>query len=77
METMKTNEHVDIAEIRNLLRGVEYALDHPGVHLNTAVWRLVDAAGLAYRNLTAEDKQGLIGVACPTGRGFRLDIKGR
>jgi hypothetical protein len=64
-----------IAEIRNLLRGAEYALDHPDF-LDSAVWRLVDAAGLAYQSLPKEQQRRLIGAQDHTGRGFKLSGPG-
>ena len=40
--------------------------------LATAIWRLIDAAGLIVTELRAYDA---VGVEEPTGRGFQLKIK--
>jgi hypothetical protein len=65
-----------VAEIRNLLRGVEYALDNPDF-LDSAVWRLVDAAGLAYSSLGKQEQRRLCGSPdASTGRGFQLNVVG-
>jgi len=60
-----------IAEMRNLIRGAMYAMDHPEA-LDSAVWRLVDAAGLAYQALPKEQQRRLTGAQDYTGRGFKL-----
>jgi hypothetical protein len=41
------------------------------------VWRLVDAAGLVAGALENHQRAGLIGLAVPTGRGFRLLAGGK
>jgi hypothetical protein len=64
-----------IAEIRNLLRGVEYSLANPD-YLDSTVWRLVDAAGLAYQALSKSDQHRLCGAQDTTGRGFKLSGPG-
>ena len=62
---------VAIAEMRNLIRGALYAMDNPE-GLDSAVWRLVDAAGLAYQALPKEQQRRLCGAQTTTGRGFKL-----
>lgn len=74
---MQRAEHdIRRAEVEKLLRGALYALDKNHFP-ESAIWRLVDAAGLIWETLPEDRKKMLIGVTGTSGRGYRLALPGQ
>ena len=65
--------NADIAEAKHLLQSALSCLDSSSPE--SAIWRLVDAAGLVSRTLSVETKTNLIGLTMATGRGYFLGTR--
>lgn len=65
--------NADIAEAKHLLQSALSCLDSGSPE--SAIWRLVDAAGLVSQALPAKAKKDLIGLTMATGRGYFLGTR--
>ena len=67
----------DTTLIRDILRSATAMVEHG--ELDRAIWRLLDAAVLCAEAHGVDrcKKEGVIGIASPTGRGGKLSISKR
>lgn len=75
-EKLSIENQARITEARKLLKAVENILER-GTFPESAVWRLVEAAGLVVETLPEERKRRLAGLKETSGRGYRLAEPGQ